>query len=1106
MSLADQSQQWYPTSVQVTVLQARGLRIKGKNGTNDAYAIMRVAKEKFSTSVAEKSVAPVWKEEASFDLPLFHPNNAERCGLQVSVMHRALVGTDKTLGLAIVNLLELYDNKSRNKSEWFKLMDKSGKPDKDRGEVLLDIQFMKNNMTASMFDLSGVDKSRSRLGKLKDKLKGKKKDGMSDSASAIVPSVGQILTDSEGEEEADATPETKKKSKLKSLFAPKGLHRNISQSMSTLPTLPEKDSALSLSRSSGLNVESPEGKKKFKLFKHKRTDSSDSKVSQGAGSFLGQGTSQNNLCINGSHVYTEDQETRGSRAGSTLSLNSSGHGSMEDLRRGTNRKISTLSVDLQTQENPAVEMIKRQEEQRKQEEVRKRLEEERRRQIQEEEREEMRMEEERRRIEREEERKRIEREEERRRLEKMDEDRRRIEREETQMREMEEERRRTEREEEMVRLEKLEEEKRRMEREEERKRIEREMEERRRVEEEEMERIEEIARIKREHEEERKAEERNRAQERMREEEEKRIREGKATFENERMKREEETRRIEAETRRAEEEERLRKEKREAEERERGMAEEKERKERERSRLEKEKMELERKEKEEKMKMSRERKKAEEEERKLKAEEEKDEIEKKKKEQMNAIETRPEVKPRSARMNAGKKAEKADPIGSEYVLSTNGFEESFLLDENSEALSRSSKVSAVKPSSSVSGTVFSEASLPKTNPFLDDSDESGNTDNVSLGDGADRSETRRRAPMPPQNKTPREKDTNKRSESEDSGEPDIFSSRQDKRLAPSPPDVSKNIEVLNQERTSSQEDTDLFTSAVRTPKHSKGPAPAKPSLSLPEPKNRRILPHQNVTDRALFPDEASLMSDSYLDQPNKSQSAHDLENPLISVKPVLKLESNESRREDIEGTKKKSHAPLPPATTDDQKSTSQIDRRDQDGPLRNHSGLSPALKSRSTAASQAPETVQSHASGNRTLLRARVSPIDAQSISGQNYGDEPKRKGDAAVKPSRPHAVKPLSTIDNQQDFKENQDNITSAKFGEGVQVKIKAAEVKRAGPYAQLTHEELVNLLEKQKDQLSQRDAKIMEMEQYIDNLLVRVMEEQPSILMSLNSMKKSV
>lgn len=117
MSLAEQSQQWFPTSVQVTVLQARGLRSKGKNGTNDAYAIMQVAKDKFSTSVAEKSIAPVWKEEAAFDLPLFHPSNAERCTLQVCVMHRALMGPDKMLGQATINLLELEDNKSRNKTE-----------------------------------------------------------------------------------------------------------------------------------------------------------------------------------------------------------------------------------------------------------------------------------------------------------------------------------------------------------------------------------------------------------------------------------------------------------------------------------------------------------------------------------------------------------------------------------------------------------------------------------------------------------------------------------------------------------------------------------------------------------------------------------------------------------------------------------------------------------------------------------------------------------------------------------------------------------------------------------------------------------------------------
>uniref|UniRef100_A0A1A7X7E8 RAB11 family interacting protein 1 (Class I) n=1 Tax=Iconisemion striatum TaxID=60296 RepID=A0A1A7X7E8_9TELE len=338
MSLLGQSQQLFPTSVRVTVHQARNLRVKGKNGTNDAYAIIQVAKEKFSTSVAEKCVAPVWKEEASFDLPLFHPENADRCTLYIVVMHRAQVGLDKFLGQAVINLLDLYDNKSRNKTEWFKLVNKDKKEDKVRGEVQLDVNFMRNNMSASMFDLSMHDKPRSRISKLKDKVRGKKKDGFSDSASAIVPSVSQVLTDSEGEPDTQSlnqSPEVKKKSKLKTLFAPKSnLQRNMSQSMYTLGTLPEKNSSVSSSRSSGLNVDSPEGKKKFKLLGHKRTGSSDSKVSLGGFSLLGRSkqsnSDQNNLCINGNHVYTEEAE---SRSGSTLSLNTSEQGSAEDVRK-----------------------------------------------------------------------------------------------------------------------------------------------------------------------------------------------------------------------------------------------------------------------------------------------------------------------------------------------------------------------------------------------------------------------------------------------------------------------------------------------------------------------------------------------------------------------------------------------------------------------------------------------------------------------------------------------------------------------------------------------------------------------------------------------------
>lgn len=120
MSLADQL--WCPTSVQVTVLQARGLKIKGKGGTNDAFAVMQVGKEKYQTTVAEKSVAPVWKEEATFDLPQLQQQpggggGAERSTLHVHVHHRALVGPDKLLGQAVINLPQLSQDKTRSKTE-----------------------------------------------------------------------------------------------------------------------------------------------------------------------------------------------------------------------------------------------------------------------------------------------------------------------------------------------------------------------------------------------------------------------------------------------------------------------------------------------------------------------------------------------------------------------------------------------------------------------------------------------------------------------------------------------------------------------------------------------------------------------------------------------------------------------------------------------------------------------------------------------------------------------------------------------------------------------------------------------------------------------------
>ncbi|XP_029920623.1 trichohyalin-like isoform X1 [Myripristis murdjan] len=574
MSLAAQSQQWCPTSVQVAVLQARGLRIKGKNGTNDAYAVMQVAKEKYATSVVQKSVAPMWEEEAVFDLPPVHPGGSESCTLHITVLHRALMGPDKLLGQAAINLWELSEDKPRNKTEWFKLLGKTGKVDRDRGEVLMDIQFMRNNKTASMFDLSATGKPRSRLGKFKDKVQGKKREDLSVASSTMVPSVLQVLTDSEEEgtgdsfdENAAGKGEKKKKHKFKSLLSPKSnLQRNMSQSMCVLP---EKNSTVSGSISSGLNVDASGGKKKFRFMIHKSSGSSESSGSQGTLSVPGrpkEGTvEQSKLCINGSHIYCEEPQPRSFRTSSNLSLSSSGHSSMKEICRTQTHKNSGTSVDsfrTQKQHSPWTEeehsSRAAEEEMFEEEEVR--LEEDKKRR---EELERIRMEGTRAEVERkkrqeEEERVRKQKEENERLAEK----KRRLEEEEWK-RIQDEEKNRQEQE---MRMEKerfeeerksrQEEEDRHRNEEEERKRL---AEERRRLEEEERRRIEKEEKNRKEQEKMRMEKERAEEERKRRQEEEDRLRER----EEERKRLAEELKRLEEEERRIEEEERIQKEEQE---------------------------------------------------------------------------------------------------------------------------------------------------------------------------------------------------------------------------------------------------------------------------------------------------------------------------------------------------------------------------------------------------------------------------------------------------------------------------------------------------------------------------------------------------------------
>ncbi|NXR08687.1 RFIP5 protein, partial [Semnornis frantzii] len=317
---------WLPTHVQVTVVRARGLRCKGgsKPGTSDAYTIIQLGREKYSTSVAEKSTGnPEWREECAFELPpgLGTPAGLAPGSLVLTVMHRALVGIDRFLGQALVPLQPALQQGRAPEERWHKLHSKAGKKEKERGEILVSIQFTRNSLTASMFDLSMKDKPRSPFGKLKDKVKGKKKYDL-ESASAIIPSSMGAL---DVEDDFDVGG---KKSKVKGFFLKNKLRKSsLTQSNTSLGSdstissaslgpaanapevtkSPSRHSSLSTERSVKDFLPSPK-------LTHRRAFSDDvSQVSPVLEPKAVQNlkpkndpVSRSSLCINGSHVYGEE--------------------------------------------------------------------------------------------------------------------------------------------------------------------------------------------------------------------------------------------------------------------------------------------------------------------------------------------------------------------------------------------------------------------------------------------------------------------------------------------------------------------------------------------------------------------------------------------------------------------------------------------------------------------------------------------------------------------------------------------------------------------------------------------------------------------------------
>ncbi|XP_052471144.1 uncharacterized protein LOC128027506 isoform X2 [Carassius gibelio] len=343
ISLDDDDQRWVPTHVNVTVLRARSLRTKGKQGSRYVYTIIQVGKEKYTTGLVEKAEEPQWNEECSFELlpglleaggmSAYPPGSSN---LVLTVMHRVLIGLDVFLGQTIIPLDKVFQDGMCPRNEWFKLHSKAGRKEKERGELQVTIQFTRNNMTASMYDLTIKDKPRSAFGKLKDRVTGRKR-GDVESSSAILPGRFAALSGSVGPPFAgDGGPDEPSKeegvdehrSKVKDFFLKGKLRKNSdTQSCSSLAS----DS--SMASSAGDSFVSAELSRTpiyssrvmepfqmdteggIKVMTHKRAHSDEASKIMGVPrpspavenlKDQSMALSKSTLCINGSHIYSSE--------------------------------------------------------------------------------------------------------------------------------------------------------------------------------------------------------------------------------------------------------------------------------------------------------------------------------------------------------------------------------------------------------------------------------------------------------------------------------------------------------------------------------------------------------------------------------------------------------------------------------------------------------------------------------------------------------------------------------------------------------------------------------------------------------------------------------
>lgn len=146
----------------VSVGRARGLLTKGKNGSNDAFVVIKLGKEKSRTSVKLKAPPNVeWNEECE----LMIPSQGNTADVTLTVFHQNFTGVDEFLGTVSLPLSS-FDVYQHPRAKWYQLKSKAGQENKTklRGDIEVRIAFTVKS--GSMLDLSRKDKLRDSLGQL----------------------------------------------------------------------------------------------------------------------------------------------------------------------------------------------------------------------------------------------------------------------------------------------------------------------------------------------------------------------------------------------------------------------------------------------------------------------------------------------------------------------------------------------------------------------------------------------------------------------------------------------------------------------------------------------------------------------------------------------------------------------------------------------------------------------------------------------------------------------------------------------------------------------------------------------------------------------------